>query len=170
VLWSYGNTSIPRHLRDMVATEYGVADLRGKPDADVIAAMLAVADSGFQPALLEHAKAAGKIPKDYEINPVHRRNEPGLLDRALRPLREHGLLPEYPFGTDFTAEEQRLMPALERLRQAGRIELATLALRGLVMGDNPDHAVLMDRMGLRRPVGVRERAYAAVLRAALPGT
>src|SRR6266566_3684464 len=45
ILWNYGHTTIPRHLRDIVVTEYGVADLRGKTDRDVIAAMLAVADS-----------------------------------------------------------------------------------------------------------------------------
>ena len=48
IRWSYGHETIPRHLRDVVVTEYGVADLRGKSDADVIAAMLAVTDSRFQ--------------------------------------------------------------------------------------------------------------------------
>ena len=167
ILWSYGHTSIPRHLRDMVATEYGIADLRGKPDADVIAAMLAVTESRFQPELLQQAKAAGKIPRDYEINPAHRRNEPGLLEQALRPLRERGLLPDYPFGTDFTAEEQGLMPALERLRNAGRGELAMLALRGFTLDDKRDHVALLDRMGLVRASGVKEIVYAAVLKAAL---
>ena len=42
IRWNYGHTTIPRHLRDIVVTEYGVADLRGKTDRDVIAAMLAV--------------------------------------------------------------------------------------------------------------------------------
>jgi acyl-CoA hydrolase len=170
ILWAYGHTSIPRHLRDMVATEYGIADLRGKPDADVIAAMLAVTESRFQAQMLEQAKAAGKIPGDHEINPAHRRNEPARLERALRPLRDRGLLPDYPFGTDFTAEEQRLMPALERLREAGRRELAMLALRGFVPGNDPGHAPLLERMDLLRPRGLRERVAAAVLRAALAGT
>ena len=40
IRWSYGHETIPRHLRDVIVTEYGVADLRGKSDADVIAAML----------------------------------------------------------------------------------------------------------------------------------
>ena len=30
ILWNYGHTTIPRHLRDIVVTEYGIADLRGK--------------------------------------------------------------------------------------------------------------------------------------------
>ncbi len=61
IRWNYGHTTIPRHLRDIVVTEYGVADLRGKTDRDVIAAMLAVADSRFQGELLRQAKDAGKI-------------------------------------------------------------------------------------------------------------
>jgi len=61
VRWSYGHTTVPRHLRDIVVSEYGIADLRGKSDEEVIAAMLAIADSRFQDALLRQAKAAGKI-------------------------------------------------------------------------------------------------------------
>ena len=63
ILWNYGHTTIPRHLRDIVVTEYGIADLRGKSDRDVIAAMVCVADSRFQDELLSQAKNAGKIEK-----------------------------------------------------------------------------------------------------------
>jgi len=48
ILWRYGHTTIPRHLRDMIITEYGIADIRGKSDRDVIAAMLAITDARFQ--------------------------------------------------------------------------------------------------------------------------
>ena len=67
IRWAYGHQTIPRHLRDVTITEYGVADLRGKSDADVIAAMLAVADSRFQGELARQAKDAGKLPKNFEI-------------------------------------------------------------------------------------------------------
>ena len=40
IRWTYGHETIPRHLRDIFITEYGIADVRGKSDADVIAAML----------------------------------------------------------------------------------------------------------------------------------
>ena len=59
IRWNYGHTTIPRHLRDLVATEYGVADLRGKTDRNVIAAMLAITDSRFQDELVRQAKDAG---------------------------------------------------------------------------------------------------------------
>jgi len=45
IVWSYGHETIPRHLRDIVVTEYGIADLRGRTDEEVISALLAVADS-----------------------------------------------------------------------------------------------------------------------------
>src|SRR5262249_44847563 len=51
IRWSYGHETIPRHLRDIVVTEYGVADIRGKSDADVIATMLQITDSRFQDEL-----------------------------------------------------------------------------------------------------------------------
>jgi acyl-CoA hydrolase len=58
IRWTYGHTTIPRHLRDIIVTEYGAADLRGLSDRDTIAAMLNITDSRFQQPLLEQAKAA----------------------------------------------------------------------------------------------------------------
>ena len=42
LFWSYGHCTIPRHLRDILVTEYGIADLRGHTDSEVIARLLAV--------------------------------------------------------------------------------------------------------------------------------
>src|ERR1700743_987358 len=66
IRWSYGHETIPRHLRDIIVTEYGVADLRGKSDAEVVAAMLQVSDSRFQDELARRAKDAGNTPAGYE--------------------------------------------------------------------------------------------------------
>ena len=129
--WNYGHTTIPRHLRDIVVTEYGVADLRGKSDRDVIAAMLAVTDSRFQSELLRRAKDARKIEREFELSAACRDNTPERLARALKPAVEQGLVPLFPFGSDFTAVEQRLMPALELLKEASPLQLAGIALRGL---------------------------------------
>ncbi|MGB1062064.1 MAG: acetyl-CoA hydrolase/transferase C-terminal domain-containing protein, partial [Ketobacter sp.] len=35
IVWNYGHVTIPRHLRDIYVTEYGIADVRGKCDRDV---------------------------------------------------------------------------------------------------------------------------------------
>src|SRR5467141_2960782 len=94
IRWSYGHETIPRHLRDVFVTEYGVADVRGKSDADVIAAMLGIADSRFQAELARQAKDAGKLPKSFEIPANHRDNHPERIADALRPAREAGLRPQ----------------------------------------------------------------------------
>ena len=33
IVWRYANATVPRQLRDIVVTEYGIADLRGKATA-----------------------------------------------------------------------------------------------------------------------------------------
>lgn len=173
IRWSYANQTLPRHLRDIVVTEYGVADLRGKTDAQVIAAMLEIADSRFQPALLAAAKEAGKIPSGYKIPAAFRDNTPNRIERALAPARDAGLAPPFPFGTDFTDAEQRLIPALEHVRQgasswAGSLLLALEGLRARDLSDK--ETACLDRMGLSRPASLAEWAYRALLRAGLRAT
>jgi hypothetical protein len=168
IRWNYGHTTIPRHLRDLVVTEYGVADLRGKTDRDVIAAMLAVTDSRFQDELLRQAKDAGKIEKAFELPSAWRDNTPERIARALGPAREQGLLPLFPFGTDFTETEQRLIPALQLLEAASPARLAGLLARGLASGAPlPQVRECLARMGLERRSGLTEHVYAALLRGAL---
>jgi len=116
IVWSYGHVTIPRHLRDVVITEYGIADLRGKTDAEVVAALLAVCDSRFQDEVIARAKAANKLPADYRLPDEHRHNTPSALARALETHRRAGLFSEFPFGTDFTNDEIVLARALKALR------------------------------------------------------
>ncbi len=169
IRWSYGHETIPRHLRDVVVTEYGVADIRGKTDADVIAAMLQVADSRFQDDLAREAKDAGKLPKNFEIPAAHRENHPDRIASALRPAREAGLLPSFPFGSDFTETEQRLIPALQILQDAQRApqRLAGLLWQGLTRAADPADHECLARLGLDRPTTLTERAYRALVSAAL---
>ena len=169
ILWSYGHETIPRHLRDVIVTEYGVADIRGKSDSDVIAAMLGVADSRFQAELVRQAKDAGKLPNTFEIPAAHRENYPDRIARALKPAREAGLLASFPFGSDFTDAEQRLIPALQMLQDAQRSprRLPGLLWQGLTRRpDAPDDECLA-RLGLDRPGTLAERAYRALVSAAL---
>ncbi|MGB7038349.1 MAG: acetyl-CoA hydrolase/transferase C-terminal domain-containing protein [Xanthobacteraceae bacterium] len=165
IRWRYGHTTIPRHLRDIIITEYGVADIRGKTDRDVIAAMLAITDSRFQDELLRQAKAAGKIERAYELPKAARDNTPDAIDRALQSAADAGLLPCFPFGTDFTDVERRLIPALETLKAASPLKLVSLVLRGLSAGG--DHSDCLDRMDLAHPKGIAQRFYASLVRGAL---
>ena len=169
IRWSYGHDTIPRHLRDIVVTEYGVADIRGKSDADVIAAMLQVADSRFQAELARQAKDAGKLPKNFEIPAAHRENFPERIARALKPAREAGLLPSFPFGSDFTDAEQRLIPALQILQDAQHApqRLPGLLWQGLTRTPDAADSECLARLGLDRPATLTERAYRALVSAAL---
>jgi hypothetical protein len=181
IVWRYGHQTIPWHLRDLVVTEYGVADLRGKSDAETIAALLAVADARFQPELLAQAKQAGKLPASYQIPERCRRNRPETVQALLAPLEQRGLMPRFPFGTDFTAEEQRLLPALEWLKaqtrtRRGQARVLLAALRAGTSSTEPstepsnEQAACLERMGLAQPSGLKERFYRRLLQAALAAT
>jgi hypothetical protein len=169
IRWTYGHETIPRHLRDIVVTEYGVADLRGRSDADVIAAMLAVSDSRFQSELARQAKDAGKLPKGFEIPAAHRENFPERIAAALKPARDAGLLPTFPFGTDFTDAEQRLIPALQLLQEVQNtpLRLPGLLWQGLTQQPAAADRECLARLGLDKPASLSERAYSALVAAAL---
>ena len=170
IVWEYPETTIPRHLRDIVVTEYGIADLRGKGDRDTIAAMLSIADARFQDELLQRAKRAGKIEPSFAIPPEWRANTPEQVARMLRPARIAGHLPLFPFGTDFTPVEQQLIPALQRLRTASRLGLAAMALDGLRAQPDADALACLKRMDLAQPRRVADRIAALVLGGALAQT
>ncbi|MGH6885407.1 MAG: acetyl-CoA hydrolase/transferase C-terminal domain-containing protein, partial [Geminicoccales bacterium] len=170
IRWNYGHVTIPRHLRDVVMTEYGVADIRGKSDAEVAAAMLAIADSRFQPALLAEARRAGKLPSAYAIPDVHRRNFPEALESALAPHRAAGRFGALPFGTDLRPEEVRLAAALRRLKARSATWRGRLAIAAALAKPLPraaESGSLFARMGVERPKGVRERLYRRLVAAAL---
>ena len=165
IRWRYGHTTIPRHLRDMIVTEYGIADIRGKSDREVIAAMVAIADSRFQDELLRQAKDAGKIERSFALAKASRDNTPDAVERALKPAVEAGLLPTFPFGTDFTDVEQRLIPALEILKSASPGQLAALFLGGL--SRRSEDKECLDRLGLAQPRSFSQWLYAVLVRGAL---
>jgi len=149
IVWNYGHVTIPRHLRDIVITEYGVADLRGQADGEVVKRLIAIADSRFQPALVREAQAHGKLPAGYVLPERYRHNLPEALDAQLHPWSQAGLLPAFPFGTDLTADELHIVAALKRLKRATQhpVELVTMAVKSLWEGKEAPHAYL-ERLGL----------------------
>ncbi|MDE2295206.1 MAG: hypothetical protein KGL36_07060 [Gammaproteobacteria bacterium] len=166
LVWNYGHVTIPRHLRDLVVTEYGVADLRGRSDQDVVAAMLNVADSRFQDSLLREAQAAGKISRGYRIPDVHRNNMPRALEEQFLLPRARGLFSDFPFGTDLTREEIVLAEALGTLarrtaRPGGKLRamLASLSQRRIPTRVEP----YLERMGLGAPTTGEERRWRRLL-------
>lgn len=161
IVWNYGHITIPRHLRDIVVTEYGVADLRGKSDADVIAAMIEIADARFQDQLVEQAKKHGKLPTDYEVPKSARNNTPEQLAEALEPFRRDDTLPEFPFGTELTDTEVTLTRALRQLDDTVSNGLPDADKLGALRRSIsiPDDATpYLERLDLDAPDTLRERA------------
>jgi acyl-CoA hydrolase len=160
IVWNYGHITIPRHLRDIVVTEYGVADLRDKSDKEVIAEMIKIADSRFQQDLVEKAKDAGKLPPDWEVPPAYRNNYPETLSKQLEPFEEETeMLPTFPFGTDLTQEEIALTRALRNLKgEFSNLMPRTAPLKSLPKALHIPNAAehYLERMDLEQPVTARE--------------
>ena len=155
-------------MRDIVVTEYGAAFLRGLPDEEVIKRLISIADSRFQPKLLEQARKAGKIDPAWTIPEAHSRNTPETIADWLAPHRA-GLLPDYPLGTDFTDTEKLLVKALSRLRHAAHSKPALLLLvwSGLTASAHPQEDAAMERMGYTATPHFAEPLQARALRGAL---
>lgn len=163
IVWNYGHCTIPRPLRDVVVTEYGAADLRGKSDEEVVQAMIGICDARFQDELVQRAKSAGKLSKDWTIPDVARRNRPERLKAALSPYRDDDTIPRCPFGSALTEVELDLVEALQHLGemaedvQSRRIpEISAQHLADALRGSDrwDEH---LDRMGLASPESVREK-------------
>jgi acyl-CoA hydrolase len=153
IVAGYGHTTIPRHLRDLAITEYGIAELRGRTDAECIAAMLNIADSRFQDQLLDAAKRARKIDASYRIPEQFRRNTPDRLEAAFAAPRRAGLFSEYPFGSDLTREEIDLARALRWLKEntGGTRSRVSTVLRALLSGPRESDLPYLRRMQLDAP-------------------
>ena len=152
IVWSYAQTTIPRHLRDIVITEYGIADLRGQLDSECVKRMLAITDSRFQAELMQQAKQNGKLEGGYQIPERFRHNTPQQIENRLRTWRERGLLPDFPFGTDFTADELVIVRALRKLKDNARHPLELAKMLWTSFGEEGEiPARYLQRMALEDP-------------------
>lgn len=174
IVWEFAHATIPRHLRDLVVTEYGVADLRSATDEECIRSMICIADNRWQEQLRTEAVDAGKLDANWRIPEPWRDNCPDWVSGALAPWREHGLLREYPFGSDFTPEEETIARALAWLqprsdtwRDRIPLLLAALGPRG---GSGPEFGAALRRMGLDAATSARDRMERRLLRLAIRST
>lgn len=170
IVWNYGHTTIPRHLRDIVVTEYGIADLRGRTDREIVAALISIMDARFQDEFVAAAKRARKLPTDYRVPDVARDNHPNALHARFAAWRQQGYFPELPFGTDLTKEERVLARSLREL------EASAHTLRGKIgaawdaaSNGAPSSEIepFLARMDLARPKSLQERFYQRAVAAAV---
>ncbi|KJS32849.1 MAG: hypothetical protein VR64_04760 [Desulfatitalea sp. BRH_c12] len=160
IIYNYGHVTIPRHLRDIVVTEYGIADIRGKCDQEIIKAMLNIADSRFQDELLAEAKKYKKIPETYEIPQQFRNNTPARLAETLKAYKAQGLFADFPFGSSFTDVELLLAYALKILKTKsvgpGAADIPSL-MQDLPAEVPANLTVFMERMQLGNPTTPEEK-------------
>ena len=149
-----------------------MADLRGKTDAEIIMAMLNICDSRFQEELMETAKSAGKLPRDYELPRAFTHNTPDRLRDVYQRWRGKGLFPEFPLGSDFTYVEEMLLKAMGWLRTRIRPRsMLEMARGGPVDSDTREHfRPHLERMGLWETGSLKEKLYQQLLLKALQAT
>lgn len=167
IVWAHGQLTIPRHLRDIVVTEYGIADIRGKTDEETICELLKIADSEFQEGLVKTAKKNKKLSKDYVIPEFAQNNSPENLTKFVQGGRQKGTFLKFPFGSDFTPEEDVLVAALEKLKNSSNFRLFQLLLIGMKTKDGDFFQRELKRMKLDAPKNLKERLSKAILLGAL---
>ena len=166
IVWNYGHTTIPRHLRDIVVTEYGIADLRGKTDSEIIEELLKITDSRFQAKLMQQAKKAGKLRSDYQIPEKFRNNYPEVITQKIAAFRRKGFFPPFPFGTDFTEQEQVVGKALKSLKRKSHSKrlMFRMLIKALFTLTIPEvQKPYLERMGLWQTKGLEERIFRNLL-------
>ena len=166
IVWNYGHTTIPRHLRDIVVTEFGIADLRGKTDQEIIHRLLDITDSRFQQELIDTAKKNGKIRGDYSINAAYRQNRVDEISTKLAKYKDRGLFNVFPFGTDFTEEEifiGRALKILKKKKQNPLAMITTILKAFLIPADQKPYRKYLQRMQLDKAKNFEEKLYQKLL-------
>ncbi len=167
IVYNYGHTSIPKHLRDIIVTEYGIADIRGKTDSQIIEEILKVTDSRFQDELIKKAKSHGKLAPEFELAPEYRQNYPERLEALLKPFQADGHFVPFPFGTDFTAEEIAIGGSLKALKARKKPAVIKDLLAELLRPIPPQAKPFLKRMQLDRPKSGKEKLVQKVVLSAL---
>ena len=166
IVWNYGHVTIPRHLRDIVVTEFGIANLRGQTDQEIMHRLLDITDSRFQQKLMETAKGNGKISNDYTINAACRKNRVEEISRKLGKYKDLGLFKTFPFGTDLTEEEifvGKALKILKKKKQNTPVMITTILKAFLTRADPKPYQKYLERMGLEKTNSLEEKLYQKLL-------
>jgi len=156
----YGHITIPRHLRDIIVTEYGIADLRGKTDQQIAIELIKVADSRFQQELLEDMKSKGKIKETYTLPALYTENYPEKLAATLKTWRSKGFFPAFPLGSDFTEEEIALGKSLKDIKalMSNPRSMLKAVIRSFVHKVDADEArPFLERLNLDHPGSTKDK-------------
>ena len=172
IVWKYPYCTIPRHLRDIVISEYGIADLRGQSDEECIKRMIGIADSQFQEELRQTAVKYNKLDPNWSIPEGFKSNTFKQLDDNYQSFKQAGYFPEYPFGSDFTEQELVIIEALKFLKAHTKTMLAKikLILKAYLTKANDSLNMYLERMNLLDPQTTEEKINQKLLVYALQKT
>ena len=162
IVFNYGSCTITKHSRDIIVTEYGIADIRDMPESEVIKRMLNIADSRFQQQFLAEVKKAEKLEPDYQIPEEYRNNYPEKVAALLKPYQEQGYFKPFPFGSDLTDDDVALgssLKVMKALGEASKLKM-TAGLISEFLKPVPASAERhLKRMKLDNPVSFKEKMY-----------
>lgn len=158
ILWSYGNIALPTHLRDIVITEYGIANLRGQTDEGMIKKLLNITDSRFQDELMDMAKKNGKLAMDYQIPDWAKKNTLKNLEVSMKMSRRD--FPPFPLANDMTEEERIIMEAFSRIKvkKKNLFSISKKLIKSFFVDySNKPTSIYLNRLHLLKAKTVREK-------------
>ncbi|MBP6991807.1 MAG: hypothetical protein KBC90_09860 [Spirochaetes bacterium] len=170
IVFRYGHCSIPKYLRDIIVTEYGIAHVRGLSEEQTAKEMIQIADSRFQRQLIDQAKKHGKIRPDWTLPGQYRNNYPGRIETFIRSYQAEGHFKQFPFGTDILPDEAILAGALKGFAAymgAKPLSAALMLLARLFLPVPAKAAPYLKRMSLEKTAGIGEKMKQKVVCAAL---
>lgn len=166
IVESYGHITVPRHMRDILVTEYGIAWLRGRTDREIVIELLKVCDSHFQDELLMKAKVLGKIEEDYKIPDEFKQNYSTHYEELFFKYKQNGFFNAFPFGTDLSEEEIKLGKALKKLaalKKLGKHKLFTLIFKSLLCSLKNQNRAYLKLINIERPKSLSEFIFARLI-------
>ncbi len=167
IMYNYGHCSVPKHLRDILVTEYGIADIRGLPDSKIVEEILKVTDSRFQDDIIKEAKLHGKLAPEFELAQEYRQNNPKRLESIIKPFQADGHFVAFPFGTDFTAEEIAIGGSLKALTAKKKPAIIKGLIKEMFKSIPPHAEPFLKRMQLDKPKTRKEKLMRKIVLSAM---
>lgn len=160
IVYNYGHISIPKYLRDIIVTEYGIAHIKGLSDGRIAEEMIKIADSRFQTELINEAKKHGKIAPDWKLPEEYSNNYPEKVDGFIKSYQKEGFFKLFPFGTDVLPEEAVLAASLKGLKaykEAKPVSTIFKLLTEMLKSVPEKAAPYLKRMDLENPANFNQR-------------
>jgi len=170
IVFEYSGCSASRQMRDIIVTEYGIADLQGCNDEECAIEMIKIADSRFQDQLLAEAKKYKKISPDFTIPETFSNNYPEKITGLLKEFKDQGYYSVYPFGSDLSEEEYQLGTSLKKFlidMRDSKIKTLAGVLLKLFKKSPVEFQKHLERMDLLAPKNFNEKFQRAVVLTAL---